>query len=213
MSNKSSKSNWSTSTNSKANKFNLSTQVRTMLGLNSTRYLNSGKFGAVYNTDGGVIKVTSSKDIDGLTNEYNVSILAGENGIGPKIIKTKSGFVEHNGLYYLKLHMEKMDQTLLNYKKQNNINGTTIFKEIQQKVSLLHSLGYCHNDIHVKNIMTKNGNWYLIDFGKSTVNNTNYPCSSDTSKLGSLEYDLSRLVKSNNSNKPRRNLTAARALF
>lgn len=190
------KNNWSTSSSSKANKFMLPNNVRKMLNMNSLRYLNSGKFGAVYNSEDGVIKVTSSKNIQDLALEYDISILAGEHKIGPKVFKTKSGIVEHNGMFYLKLHMEKMNTTLQNYKKQNNVDGPSVYREISQKVNILHSLGFCHNDIHVKNVMYKSGEWYLIDFGKAARKQNG--CSKDVNKLGSLEYELSKLVKERN---------------
>jgi len=193
-------SNWSTSNSSKGNRFNLPNAIKRSLGINNSQYLNSGKFGAVYNTDDGVVKVTSSKNLEVLALEYDISLVAGENRIGPRIIKSKSGFVEHNGIHYLKLHMEKMNTTLMNYKKQNNVNGSSLYRQISQKVRELHEIGICHNDLHVKNIMSKNGNWYLIDFGKATYSENN-ACSKDVSKLGTLEYDLSKLVKSKNSNK------------
>ena len=49
-------------------------------------------------------------------------------------------------------------------------------------IKLLHDRGYIHNDLHSKNIMCKNNNWYIIDYGsiltidytKNKIDNTKY---------------------------------------
>lgn len=74
--------------------------------------------------------------------------------------------------------------------KTRNVNYNKIYRQIQDKVLKLNKLGICHNDLHVKNIMVRNGEWYLVDFGRSTYKN-NY-CRRDVDAVSST---LARILR------------------
>ena len=187
------------SASSNTSKFNLPSYFAKKLNLQNKNYINSGKFGSVYKTPTGVVKVSKSKKLIDLTNEYEISIIAGDNGIGPIVDKHRSGLEEYKNEFYLFIFMEKMENTLLDVLSNTNINGNTvmdIYSYISFKVSLLHKLGICHNDLHVKNIMKSKNNWYLIDYGKSSINtNKTSDCANDVNKLSSIQQMLSKKLK------------------
>jgi serine/threonine protein kinase len=187
------------SASSNTSKFNLPSYFAKKLNLQNKNYINSGKFGSVYKTLTGVVKVSKSKKLIDLTNEYEISIIAGDNGIGPIVDKHRSGLEEYKNEFYLFIFMEKMENTLLDVVSNTNINGNTvmdIYSYISFKVGLLHKLGICHNDLHVKNIMKSKNNWYLIDYGKSSINtNKTSDCANDVNKLSSIQQMLSKKLK------------------
>jgi hypothetical protein len=45
-----------------------------------------------------------------------------------------------------------------------------MYYDIIERISIMHNLGYVHNDIHMSNIMELNNNFYLIDYGYSYNN-------------------------------------------
>lgn len=185
------------------NKFSLPLNVKKAFGLNNRNHISSGSFGSIYNTSNGVVKITKSKKVERLIAEYEFSILAGEHKIAPKIDKVKSGIQEYKSEYYLVLVMQKMDQTLRDYLKNDvNVDGEAIHKELKHKIMSLHDLGICHNDLHEDNIMIKNKTWYIIDYGKASPNTNK--CADDISKLGALIHKLNKIKRNKVSVQPRR---------
>ena len=61
--------------------------------------------------------------------------------------------------------MEKLDdvgQCIRNFKKMNEIE-----QEINRIVDILHEKGWSHGDMHLGNLMCKNGHFAFIDFGQA----------------------------------------------
>ncbi|CAG8564747.1 uncharacterized protein OCT59_003663 [Rhizophagus irregularis] len=53
-----------------------------------------------------------------------------------------------------------------------NIDDYTIFQIILDLLSCLekiHARGYTHGDVAIRNVIQRNGNFYLIDFGLATL--------------------------------------------
>lgn len=61
--------------------------------------------------------------------------------------------------------MEKLQPIKKCIRKFKSI--TKVKKELYRVLDLLHEKGWKHNDIHLRNLMCKNGHFAFIDFGLS----------------------------------------------
>lgn len=134
----------------------------------------SGAFSSVYETKEGRIAKVGRIDIDyySLSNikkiatEYEIAKEAGSKNIGPKVYGTYL-CCSCKGCH-LVIEMEKM----IPFKKWNEISHPKslkkkVYKVIEEKSKELHDIGVIHKDLHAGNVVIKNDEPFLIDFGVS----------------------------------------------
>lgn len=134
------------------------------------RMVGMGVQGVVINNEDGTCTkyCALSSDASEDDNELCNAMYAGEIGVGPKVYSYSVEELE-NGLFFCSYIMDLVDGvTLLKYIEEGNdvswVNGV-----LQEQVSLMHSYGLVHKDLHRQNILvTGEGSLVFIDFGLSS---------------------------------------------
>jgi serine/threonine protein kinase len=164
--------------------------------------LNSGKYGAVFNSNqkNYIVKIgkINSNNENSLISEAEISEIASNLGIGPKV-PVKPKIITHNGNDYVVIKMEKMDGTLLSLINSRNINDElkiSLLQDAQDLLRILHKQNICHRDLHLKNIMYKKKNdkyiIKIIDFGQSYQQCSSSNILNNKLKLTSIINNLKR---------------------
>lgn len=88
---------------------------------------------------------------------------------------------------------ERYQRTLLDVIKSKNLQWDSIFASVERGLTHLHSLGLCHNDVHVGNVMLDEQNRaVLIDFEFAAAPGTKLPT---IGKTASIEGDMMSLER------------------
>ena len=137
--------------------------------------ITSGGSGAIYSNKTNisrVIKVARGTK-SSLEHEYNISILAAQYDIGPRIFTSKSGIYSVGNRHYLVMYMENMDFTLSQYLNNKSIPKASLqynIESINRLIIKMHTVAkLCHRDLHEDNIMysVRKKRWYIVDFDTS----------------------------------------------
>jgi predicted Ser/Thr protein kinase len=124
------------------------------------------------------IKIFSTtKNSKSIEREAKLQMIAAQHGIAPQIIE-----YDPDGKYIV---MEKLDTNLFDLFKQQN--GSLTRSQQKSLIQLFQALDKCkvfHGDPNPLNFMSKNGKWYVIDFGFSKpINKTTIPRYGETPNM------------------------------
>lgn len=131
-----------------------------------SKKVDKGSYGTVYrgkyknqNAIFKVIKFPNRLGEEGFKWECVSTQRAGMEGLGPEVL----------GVY------RKDNLGILIMEECEPIKSNIDHEDIYNLIESLHDIGICHRDISFENIMKKDGNYVLIDFGLSLVFNGSVP--------------------------------------
>jgi predicted Ser/Thr protein kinase len=141
-------------------------------GWNVLGYLSTGLFGATYivSKNGGkeyIMKTFHTKSgkraPSAVEKECRISKLAGELGVGPKVIECQS---TSSPQYIV---MQKLEGPLLSeYESYYDIPMEDI-RKFEKAMAILDQNKIKHNDLHLGNVMYHKDKIYIIDYGKANI--------------------------------------------
>ncbi|RIB11603.1 kinase-like domain-containing protein [Gigaspora rosea] len=132
------------------------------------------------------IEVRKNTEISQVYNEISALQALGDLSCVPKIL-----FEGYTREGYPALLTDFAGQPLESWISDNgNIDDRTIFQIILDLLSCLekiHAGGYTHGDVAIRNVIQRNGHFYLIDFGLATLLQLHYdPCQAIIQDYGRL---------------------------
>ncbi len=126
-------------------------------------YIGGGEYGKVFKIDETrCVKIINiSENLNNLgyidfQNEVEISKVAGEIGVGPKIYDAYVCVNDANSSCYGIIYMEYVKGITLNdflYKYYSKGNIATIRRLLEEKINKLHNAGILHSDLHHDNVM------------------------------------------------------------
>jgi len=117
----------------------------------------------------------------------DISIRAGELGIGPKVVDAFTCFPTHMGAFYIIVMERLTGPTLREYiRTASQAESIAMIKRVRAMIEDLNAAGISHNDAHFQNILIVDGAPRLIDFGVST-----FGVSSDVMMINSSHMTMS----------------------
>lgn len=129
-----------------------------------------GAFGKVYRLDRNRAAKLVRIEGSGFEREAELTRLASEIGVGPKVYDVFSCCGSENGVCYAIIIMDALDMTLTDWLR-SPAAFTLAARErmrdaVDAKLRKMHRAGLFHNDLHTDNVMvTKDGVPFIIDFG------------------------------------------------
>lgn len=136
------------------------------------KYLSTGLYGATYIVSKKgkeyVMKTfhtkTGKRSPKAVEKECNIAKLAGDLGVGPKVIECQStGKPQY-------IVMEKLDGPTVWNKYGDLLNmPESDFKQFQKLKKILDDSHIKHNDLHLGNVMYHKSRLYIIDYGMANI--------------------------------------------
>lgn len=129
-------------------------------------------------------------ELDYMKKEVKVAKLAGAHGIGPWIY---DAWVCENAVVIVMERLQYELRTIFNATLDNDFR-LRLIRQSFKALKKLHALGYCHNDLHMFNIMVnKQGKVKIIDFDRVSEYNE----KGAEHELNWLQKDLINLIRDN----------------
>ena len=180
-------------------------------------YLGSGEYGKIFKIDETrcVKFIAISEQLNNLRyidyrNEIEISKVAGDHGISPKIYDSYVCVNNKDSSCYGVIYMEYIKGLTLSdflYKYYSKENVLIIRRLLEEKINKLHNLGILHSDLHSDNVMvvmdgSNIKDVVIIDFGfsqyiKDYIYHRNHQKLNDTIFHFSREYvygELSQMI-------------------
>jgi tRNA A-37 threonylcarbamoyl transferase component Bud32 len=145
-------------------------------------YIGGGEYGKIFKIDENrcvkfinISEVLHNLSYIDFQNEVEISKIAGELGVGPKIYDTYVCVNDANSTCYGIIYMEYVKGVTLTdflYKYYSKGNVATIRRLLEEKINKLHNAGILHSDLHSDNVMvimqgSEVKDVVIIDFGFS----------------------------------------------
>lgn len=89
-------------------------------------------------------------------------IAMAENGIAPKIVKIIEETETDSGRYIISESVNRFK--LFKPEIRPKMTNEEIISAVRNQISKMHSLGYCHGDLHLESIGFKDNVIYIVDF-------------------------------------------------
>lgn len=138
------------------------------------KYLSTGMYGATYIVSKNGIKEyvmktfhtkKGSRSPKAVEKECKITTLAGEIGVGPKVIECSSKDPQY-------IVMEKLDGPTVQEKygtfSRYEMPATDL-KKLEEKIKILDNNHIKHNDLHLGNVLYHKDKLYIIDYGMSNI--------------------------------------------
>lgn len=140
-------------------------------GWKIVKFLSSGMYGATYIVSKGgkeyVMKTfhTKKRSPKAVEKECNITKLAGELGVGPKVIECSSNVPQY-------IVMKKLDGPSVQVKNgslSKVLMPPSDLRKLEEKMKILDAHHIKHNDLHLGNVLYHKGELYVIDYGMSNI--------------------------------------------